>query len=125
MDERDIVDTIAQVRKELAHVFAALAPLSEPPPRLDDAALILVPASAKRFYIDRFAIHADHLRLIVERVDMARTAIHKEENDTLCLRWQQRRFHSQWIGELRSSRGAPREKPVDRQERRERRGTKT
>src|SRR6478752_4911521 len=106
MDKRNVVDTIAQMRKEFAYVLAALAMLSEPPPRLNNAALILVPAAAKRFYVDRFAIHADHRRLVVERVDMARTAIHEKEDDTLCLCRQQRWLHSQWVCELRSGHSA-------------------
>ena len=59
--ERDIVDAVAQVREEFAHILAAVAALTEFPARLDDAALILVPAAAKRFHFDRLAVHADHL----------------------------------------------------------------
>ena len=92
MHERNIVDAVAQVREEIAHILAAVAPLTEFPPRLDDAALILVPATAKRFHFDRLAVHADHRRLVVERVDMAWTAVHEQKDHALRLRREQRRL---------------------------------
>src|SRR6476620_4125866 len=35
--ERYIIDAVAQMREEIAHILAALAPLTKFPPRLDNA----------------------------------------------------------------------------------------
>ena len=83
VEECNVVDTAGQVREQLADPLAGLAVLMELPARLDDSPLIFVPAAAEGFDVDRFSIHADHRRLIVERVDMARTAIHEQEDDAL------------------------------------------
>ena len=42
VQERDVVDALAEVREQVADPFAALAVLVELPPRLDDAALVLL-----------------------------------------------------------------------------------
>ena len=83
VEERDVVDAVAEVREQVADPFAALAALAEFPARLDDAAFVLVPAAAERFHGDRFAVHADHRRLVIERVDVARPAVHEQKDDAL------------------------------------------
>ena len=47
----DVVDVLRQVREQVADPFAALAVLVELPARLDDAALVLVPAAAECFHL--------------------------------------------------------------------------
>ena len=83
MQKGDVVDTFAQVGKQIADPLAALAILFEFPARFDDAATGAVPATSKGLDIDRLAIHADHVRLVVERIDMAWSAIHEQKNDAL------------------------------------------
>ena len=88
MQERDVVDMLGKMGKQIAHPLATLAVLAEFPARFDDAARVLVTAATMRLHGDRLAIHADHRRLVVEGVDVARTAIHEQENDALGL-WRQ------------------------------------
>src|SRR4051794_29851732 len=89
MHERDIVGAVAQMREEIADILATVAPLTKLPARLNDAALVLVPAASERFYFDRLAVHPDHRRLKVERVDMAWAAVHEEKDDAFGLRREQ------------------------------------
>src|SRR4051812_23791414 len=77
MNERDVVDAIANVRKQVANPFAALAALPELPARFDDSALVFVTTAAECFHFNRFAVHADHCRLVVERVDVTWPAVHE------------------------------------------------
>ena len=83
MQERDIVDTFAQLGKQVADPFAALAVLFELPSWFYDAAFVTVSATTKGFHRDRFVVHADHVRLVVKRVDLAWTAVHKQEDHRL------------------------------------------
>ncbi len=76
---------VAKWGNSVADPFAALAVLMELPARLDDPPLVLMPAAAERFDVDRFAVHADHRRLVVERVDMAGPAVHEQKDDALGL----------------------------------------
>ena len=56
MEEGDVVDAGRQVREQVADPLAALAVLLELPLRLDDAALVLVPAAAEGLDRDRLAV---------------------------------------------------------------------
>jgi hypothetical protein len=42
-------------------------------------------AAAECFHIHRFAVHANHVRLVIERVDMAGPAIHEQKDNAFCL----------------------------------------
>ena len=83
MQERDIVDTFTQFGKQVADPFAALAVLFELPSWFYDATFVTVSATTKGFHRDRFVIHADHIRLVVEGIDLAWTAVHKKEDHRL------------------------------------------
>ena len=85
-EERDVVDACGEVREEVADPLAALAVLLELPARLDDPALVLVPAAAEGLDRDRLVVLADQPRLVVERVDVARPAVAEDEDDRLRLR---------------------------------------
>ena len=108
------------VRKEIAHPLAALTILLELPLGADDPALALLAAAALGLHVDRLAVEAVELRLVVERVDLARPAIHEEEDHALGLGREMRRLGRQRISE-RSARGTshlpgrmglPREEPL-------------
>ena len=75
-----------QVREEVADPLAALAVLLELPLRPDDPPLVLLAAPAERLDGDRLAVELVQLRLVVERVDLARPAVHEQEDDALGLR---------------------------------------
>src|SRR3954453_8040160 len=96
MDECDIVDAVAEVREQVADPFTALATLREFPAWFNDATLVLVAAAAECFHFDRFAVHADHCRFVIERVDVTWPAIHEKEDDAFGLSGQQR-----WLGRER------------------------
>src|SRR5260370_16188600 len=85
MDERDIVDARGKMGKEPADVFAGLAVLAEGPLRPDDPALAATPAPAERADGDRLAVELVELRLELERVDLARPAVHEQPDDALRL----------------------------------------
>jgi hypothetical protein len=99
VDECDVVDAAADVREQVADPLAALAVLLELPPRLDDAALVLLAATAGSLHLDGLVVHADHAGLIVERVDLARPAVHEQKDDALRLGSARRRLRSERISE--------------------------
>src|SRR6185503_11986257 len=96
---------------------AAITALAEFPAWFDDATLILVPAAAERFHFDRLAVHANHARLIVERVDVAWAAVHEEEDHALCFCGQQRRFWRERVRESRCGRALLRKEAIAREHR--------
>src|SRR3954451_18544211 len=98
MEEGDVIDAIGKMRKELADPLAALAVLMEFPARFDNAAFVLMAAATESLHGNRLAVHADHGGFIVERVDMARAAVHEEEDDAFGLGRKRRRARSERIG---------------------------
>ena len=74
---------LRQMREQIADPFPAFAVLLELPLRLDDPPLVPMPAAAEGFDLHRLPVHADHVGLIVERIDMRRPAVHKQKDDTL------------------------------------------
>lgn len=80
MQERDIVDTFAQLGKQVADPFTALAVLLEFPPWLYDPTFVTVSATSEGFNGNSLVVHADHIRLVVERIDLAWTAVHEQED---------------------------------------------
>ena len=83
VDERHVVDALAEVREELADVLARLAVLAEGPLRPDDPALAAATAPAERAHGDRLAVELVKFRLILERVDLTRPAVHEQPDDAL------------------------------------------
>ena len=67
----------------------------------------LCPPRPKVLTVDRLVVHADHRRLVVERVDVARAAVHEQEDDALGFRGQR----SQLVGSHSSRRGSSRTQP--------------
>src|SRR5215475_10840434 len=98
MEEADVVGAGAQVREEVADVFAALAVLLEAPLGADDASLVAMSAAAKRAHGDGSAIEGVHVRLVVEGIDLARAAVHEQEDDALRLAGEMRLPLSERIG---------------------------
>ena len=64
-----------------------------------------VPAAAEGLDRDRLAVQLVQLRLVVERIDLAGTAVHEQEDDALGLRRQRRLLRSERIAELRHALG--------------------
>ncbi|TXT17615.1 MAG: hypothetical protein FD138_4558 [Planctomycetota bacterium] len=97
MQKRDVVHMLGEVRKQLADPMPALAVLMKLPTRFDDAALILLPTATERLHGDRLVVSSDHRRLVVERVDVARPAVHVEEDHALRRRIEVRLLRREWI----------------------------
>ena len=89
------------MREQVADALTAFAVLLEIPFRSDDASLIAMAAATERFDRDRFAVKRIELRLVIERIDMARPAVAKDEDDALRLGLQLRRLRSHRTDELR------------------------
>ena len=98
MDEGDIIDAGGQVREQRGNPLSTFAVLGELPRRLDDPALVLVSAAAKRLHVDYLIVHAFHGGLVVKRIDVAWTTVHVKENHALGLRRKMRRSSGQRIG---------------------------
>ena len=108
MDEGDVVNVLRQVREQVADPVAAPAVLLEVPARFDDAALVLVPATAKGFDLDGLVVHALHVGLVVEGVDVAGAAVHVQEDDALRLGRKVRLLRRERVDERRDAVGRDR-----------------
>ncbi len=97
MNEGDIVDHFGFVREQVGNPLATLAVLLEVPARFDDASLVAMPASTERLDFDRFVVHSLHLWLVIERVDVAWSSVHVEEDYRRRLRFEVRLFRSQRV----------------------------
>ena len=110
-----------QVREQVADPLAALAVLLELPLRPDDAALVLVAAAAEGLHRGSSCRPAVQLRLVVEGVDVARAAVHEQEDDALGLGGEVRLLRGQRVDERRRAVGGDGlagEEAVARQQRR-------
>ena len=108
VQERDVVDAGGEVREQVADHLAALAVGLEFPLRPDDAAFVLLATPAERLHGDRLAVEIVELRLVVERVDLARAAVHEQEDDALGLRSEVRRLRRERVRRSRGDIGSPR-----------------
>src|SRR4051812_36859675 len=124
MQERNIVDAVPEMWKQITHVLTTVAALTKIPAGLDDAALTLMSTAAKSFHFDRLAVHADHCRLVVKRVNVAWAAVHEKKDDALRLRREQWSFGCQRIGKLRRRLYPSCEEAIAGQERSQRSRTK-
>src|SRR5262249_938632 len=86
MQECDVVDTFSNVRKQRANPLAAFTVLLELPAWLDNPTLVLMTAPSVSFHSNRLAIHAYHLRLVIEGIDVTGPTVHEQEDDALGLR---------------------------------------
>src|SRR5262249_42873638 len=82
-DDRQLIDVLGNVRKEIADGNATLAVLLERPRRFDDLADV-VELRRRDFHLDGFAVLAVEARLGIERIHLRRPAIHVQEDDTGC-----------------------------------------
>ena len=85
VDEAEIIDVLADVRKEFADMLTALAVLLEVPEWLQELALALLPEGgfANAHEVVALAIAFDELGFVVEAVDVAGPAGHEKEDDAL------------------------------------------
>ena len=85
VDEGHVIDAVRQVRKHVRDHLAALAVRPECPLRADDPPLVLLAAPAEGLHLDGLAVQPIKLRLVVERIDVARPAVHEQEDHALRL----------------------------------------
>ena len=85
VQEGDVVDAATDVREKIAHPFSTLSIALEVPLGAHHAPLVALAAAAEGLHRDGLAVQGVELRLVVEGVDMARAAIHEEEDDALGL----------------------------------------
>ena len=106
--EGDVVDVRADVREQVAYPLAALAVLLELPLRPHDTALALLAAAALRLYFDRLAVERVERGLVVEGIDVARAAVHEQEDHALRLGGEVGRLGGERIDVGRQAVGGPR-----------------
>ena len=82
-DERHVIDAGCEIREEVRYPLSAFPVLLELPARLDNSSLIAMSTAAEGFNVHRFSIHSDHVRFVVECVDVAGAAVHVQEDDGL------------------------------------------
>ncbi len=105
MDEGDVVDASRQVGEERGDWLAALPKLLEAPLGADDSPLIFLAAAAEGLDRDRLAVQRVKVGLKVEGIDVARTAVHEQEDDALRLCPKRRDPGSERIDEGRDAVG--------------------
>ena len=83
VQEGDVVDAGRHVREEVGDPLAALSVLLEVPLGPDDHALALGTATTPGLDFDGLAIQRVELRLVVEGIDLAGSAVHEQEDHGL------------------------------------------
>src|SRR5688572_13918706 len=83
MEEGDVVHAGRKIRKETGDPLTALPVLLELPFRLDGAPPVAVSAAPGRLDLDSLVSPAVHGGLVVEGVNVARPAVHIEEDGAL------------------------------------------
>ena len=81
MKKSNVVYALSQVGKQIADPFSTLAVLLELPTWFNDSAFVAMATAAKCFYRDRLVVHTDHVGLVVKRVDLTWTTIHKQKDN--------------------------------------------
>ena len=102
VNKRNVINALAQIRKQVGHIFSALTILFEFPTGLNDTTFVFVTTTPKRFHVDRLAVHPIHLWLVVESIDVAGTAIHKQKDDGFCFGREMGCLGSERVGPFRS-----------------------
>ena len=95
--EGNVIDAGGEVREQITDPFAALPVLMKLPARTDDAPLVAPPAATEGSHRHGAALKPVELPFVVEGFDMARPAVHEEEDDALRLRREVRRARRQRI----------------------------
>ncbi len=85
IQEGDVIDALGEVGEQIADPLAALSILLEFPARFDDTAFVAMTTATECFDGHCLAIHADHVRFIVERIDVTWPAVHKQKIMLLAL----------------------------------------
>ena len=85
MQEGDVIYASRYVRKELTDGLATLSVMLKAPLRTDNTSLVLLATTSERLDLNRLAVERIQVRLVVEGIDVARTAVHEEEDDRLRL----------------------------------------
>jgi hypothetical protein len=88
MNEAKVIDVIRHVREEFGDPASALTVLAEFPKRFHDALLrgfffAAVGDVARVVEIKHLAVAFEKSGLVIERVEMARAALHENENDAV------------------------------------------
>lgn len=98
-DQGDLIDTFGHMRKERAHLRAALAVWGKLPLRpLEEDVLVARPVfNFGMIGLDLLAVIPSERGLGVKRVDMRHAPSHKQKDDPLGLGGKVRRLHRQWI----------------------------
>jgi len=99
MEKGDIVNMLREMWKEGRDLLATLPVGGELPLRPHDPSLALLAAAPLRLHLDRLAVEVVELRLVIEGIDMARAAIHEQEDHALRLGGE--------VGNLRGQRISP------------------
>ena len=107
MDEGQFVGVPGDMGKEIAHRRARLSVLAEFPRALEQV-LRLAELQTRFVEGQRLAVILDELRLVVERVNRRRAAVHEQEDDTFHPRlvpgqWRRRRGANQLVSHRRKS----------------------
>lgn len=106
VDKSDVINTFADVREEVGNVFTALPVLFKFPAWFDDASLGFFAPATESFDVDGFPVHPDHVRFVVEGIDVARAAVHEEEDNAFGLGCEMGRAGRKWVaGRARAWRG--------------------
>ena len=92
-NHRDVVDVLGDVRKQFAHLDAALAVLLELERRLKRRAGVAL--GLQIVHRQRLAVQFGQRRLRIERIHVRRSAIREDVNDALGLGRKVRRFRSE------------------------------
>src|SRR3989442_2636056 len=88
MHQRDLVHDGGGMRKQFAHPRAGLAALPELAPRAQEVRAMAAAHERKAFSFnkrlrDGLAVELNQLRLVVEQLELARSAGHEKVNDVL------------------------------------------
>ena len=100
MNKANVINAGAEMREQVRHHLAAFTVAFEFPLGTNDPPLALATSTAKGLDLDGLSIKRIEIRLVVEGVDLAGTAIHEEEDYVLRLRLEVRLLDREGILEL-------------------------
>ena len=105
VNETQIIDVLRHVWKKFRNIMSAFAILLEAPRRFHHPLLDHLPKILKSITrdIDFLVVILLKLRFVIERIDVARPALHENKNDPFDARRKMRCFRREWIDDLRRS----------------------
>ena len=86
MQKGHIIHAAGQMREQIADPLATLTILFKCPAGFDDSAGIAVATASECLDRDSLIVSPLHFGLVIERINMAGAAIHKQKDDTFGLR---------------------------------------